>query len=434
MVSNPPFVVGPGVATHTYRDSGRAGDAVCAELAAAAPGLLTEGGTMQFLANWVHVAGEDWEDRVAGWFAGTGLDAWVIQREVADPLAYVELWLADAGETADPQRAAAWLDWFDAHKVEAVGFGLVTLRRGGHADPVVRVEDLRQQVQPPLGDAGGRLVRPAGLAAAHATPRRCSPRATGPPTGLQLRQEATMGDDGWAVDRQVLGDAARPALDRGDRPAGAGAGRRLRRHGCRCATSSPCWRRRTRSSRRRAGRGRRRRSWRTWSSAGIMRAGRARPDAGGGADRQPGQRDGRRRGGRRRSSDGLLVLLGVTHTDTPATAETMARKVHELRILDDERSAADVGAPMLVVSQFTLYGDARKGRRPTWTAAAPAEVAEPLVDGVRRGAARAGRDGRDRPVPRPHAGRERQRRPPHPPPGPLTDPRHARPSPAPAAG
>jgi D-aminoacyl-tRNA deacylase len=77
--------------------------------------------------------------------------------------------------------------------------------------------------------------------------------------------------------------------------------------------------------------------------------------------------------------DGLLVLLGVTHSDTEGTAQTMARKVHELRILDDERSAAEAGAPVLVVSQFTLYGDARKGRRPTWAAAAPAEVAEPLV-------------------------------------------------------
>ncbi|WP_433391729.1 D-aminoacyl-tRNA deacylase [Micromonospora sp. KLBMP9576] len=80
--------------------------------------------------------------------------------------------------------------------------------------------------------------------------------------------------------------------------------------------------------------------------------------------------------------DGLLVLLGVTHTDTAETARTMARKVHELRILDEERSAADAGAPILVVSQFTLYGDARRGRRPSWTAAAPAEVAEPLVTAV----------------------------------------------------
>ncbi len=78
-------------------------------------------------------------------------------------------------------------------------------------------------------------------------------------------------------------------------------------------------------------------------------------------------------------TDGLLVLVGVTHSDTGQTAATLARKVHELRILDGEASAADRSAPLLVVSQFTLYGDARKGRRPTWSAAAPAEVAEPLV-------------------------------------------------------
>jgi D-aminoacyl-tRNA deacylase len=78
-------------------------------------------------------------------------------------------------------------------------------------------------------------------------------------------------------------------------------------------------------------------------------------------------------------TDGLLVLVGVTHTDTPTLADTLARKVYELRILDDEKSAAELGAPLLVVSQFTLYGDTRKGRRPSWTAAAPAEVAEPLV-------------------------------------------------------
>jgi D-tyrosyl-tRNA(Tyr) deacylase len=77
--------------------------------------------------------------------------------------------------------------------------------------------------------------------------------------------------------------------------------------------------------------------------------------------------------------DGLLVLVGMTHDDTRAKASELARKTFELRILDGERSAADVGAPLLVVSQFTLYGDTRKGRRPSWSAAAPAEVAEPLV-------------------------------------------------------
>jgi D-tyrosyl-tRNA(Tyr) deacylase len=77
--------------------------------------------------------------------------------------------------------------------------------------------------------------------------------------------------------------------------------------------------------------------------------------------------------------NGLLVLVGVTHSDTPEIAATMARKVHELRILDGDTSAAESAAPLLVVSQFTLYGDARKGRRPGWSAAAPAEVAEPLI-------------------------------------------------------
>lgn len=81
---------------------------------------------------------------------------------------------------------------------------------------------------------------------------------------------------------------------------------------------------------------------------------------------------------------GLLVLLGVHTSDTPEQAETMARKLHELRILRDEQSCATTGAPLLVVSQFTLYGDTRKGRRPSWTAAARPEHAEPLVDDVVR--------------------------------------------------
>jgi len=80
---------------------------------------------------------------------------------------------------------------------------------------------------------------------------------------------------------------------------------------------------------------------------------------------------------------GLLALVGVTHTDTARDADALARKIHGLRILREERSVADSPeAAILVVSQFTLYGDARKGRRPTWAAAAPGPVAEPLVDRV----------------------------------------------------
>lgn len=77
---------------------------------------------------------------------------------------------------------------------------------------------------------------------------------------------------------------------------------------------------------------------------------------------------------------GLAVLVGATHDDTPEIADRLADKIWQLRVMDDERSASDLGAPLLVVSQFTLYADLRKGRRPSWSAAAPRPVSEPLVE------------------------------------------------------
>ena len=79
---------------------------------------------------------------------------------------------------------------------------------------------------------------------------------------------------------------------------------------------------------------------------------------------------------------GLMVLVGVTHTDTPEQAAKLAAKLWGLRILEGEKSCSDVAAPLLIISQFTLYADTRKGRRPSWLAAAPGPVAEPLVDAV----------------------------------------------------
>ncbi|MEJ7635973.1 D-aminoacyl-tRNA deacylase [Aeromicrobium sp.] len=98
----------------------------------------------------------------------------------------------------------------------------------------------------------------------------------------------------------------------------------------------------------------------------VQRVTQARVDVGGRAVGQIGT--------------GLMVLLGITHDDTSEAAAHLAAKIWNLRILRDETSAAQVGAEILVVSQFTLYGDARKGRRPTWTAAAPGPVAEPLYN------------------------------------------------------
>lgn len=81
---------------------------------------------------------------------------------------------------------------------------------------------------------------------------------------------------------------------------------------------------------------------------------------------------------------GLVVLIGITHDDGPAEVAWMVRKIRDLRILREERSVAESGAPVLLVSQFTLYGDARKGRRPTWQAAASGEIAEPLFAAIGR--------------------------------------------------
>jgi D-aminoacyl-tRNA deacylase len=89
--------------------------------------------------------------------------------------------------------------------------------------------------------------------------------------------------------------------------------------------------------------------------------------------------DGEVVGGIRPDGEGLLAFVGITHSDSDETAHRLAEKLWYLRILDDERSAADVNAPILVVSQFTLYANTEKGRRPSWNAAAPGHVAEPLV-------------------------------------------------------
>lgn len=91
-------------------------------------------------------------------------------------------------------------------------------------------------------------------------------------------------------------------------------------------------------------------------------------------------------------TQGLLALVGVTHDDDAATAQRLAEKLWALRILDDEKSASDIAAPILVVSQFTLYGNTTKGRRPTWNAAAPGVVAEPIVDAFAAALRRLGAD------------------------------------------
>lgn len=151
IVSNPPFVVAPPDKRFTYRESGLPGDEVCRRLVTEAPAHLADGGWCQLLGNWLHVAGESWEERLESWVSGTGCDAWVVQRDVQDPAEYAELWLRDSCEAGTPEyqaRYGSWLDYFAAQKVTGVGFGWISLRKGGTA---IGIEELRHPVEQPVG-------------------------------------------------------------------------------------------------------------------------------------------------------------------------------------------------------------------------------------------------------------------------------------------
>lgn len=147
IVSNPPFVVGTGSLDYQYRDSGMAGDALSQKLIGEVADHLRPGGTAQIMANWIVRDGHDWRDRVAGWLAETGLHAWVVQREFADPISYVSLWTSDAGELPQDaaRRGGQWLDWFADERIAGVGMGMVNLRapRAGETrSPDVVLEEI----------------------------------------------------------------------------------------------------------------------------------------------------------------------------------------------------------------------------------------------------------------------------------------------------
>ncbi|MGO4424666.1 hypothetical protein AB4Z54_39720, partial [Streptomyces sp. MCAF7] len=156
IVSNPPFVISPpssGRDRLVYRDGGMSGDDLCRTLVQQSADHLTDGGWCQLLANWQHVEGEDWRERIASWVP-SGCDAWIVQREVQDITQYAELWLRDAGaHLAGPAEYAArydaWLEEFEARRTRAVGFGWITLRKSGADRPAVTAEEWPHPVEQP---------------------------------------------------------------------------------------------------------------------------------------------------------------------------------------------------------------------------------------------------------------------------------------------
>ena len=170
IVANPPFVVGPPEAGHSYRESGLSLDGASRTVVSGAPDHLADGGTAVILASWVEREDTDWRSHVASWVPAEGVDAWILRRDSSDPGLYVWTWLTDEG--MDPRdestwRAAeAWLDHFRDVEVTGVGFGYVYLRRRDGASSVL-CEDLTHPFDAGLGDeAQAYFARTAWLRAA----------------------------------------------------------------------------------------------------------------------------------------------------------------------------------------------------------------------------------------------------------------------------
>ncbi|WP_235522283.1 methyltransferase [Cellulomonas sp. Root137] len=160
VVSNPPFVITPrtpGMPSYEYRDGGRSGDAIVRELVEGVGAVLAPGGVAQLLGNWEVRRGEEWHERVGSWLDASGLDGWVVQRELQDPAQYAETWIRDGGTTPDRDRAAwasrygEWLDDFASRDVEGIGFGFVTLRKPLREPSLRRLEEVTGTVRQPLG-------------------------------------------------------------------------------------------------------------------------------------------------------------------------------------------------------------------------------------------------------------------------------------------
>jgi SAM-dependent methyltransferase len=135
IVSNPPFIISPDF-KHLFLSTELKGDELCQRLAREAPEFLVEGGWCQFLANWAVLRGQSWEERLAGWFAGSGCDVWVNQSTTQAPDAYATTWIET--ERADIEEFGTffdtWMSYYDEQGIEAVGFGLITMRKATRAE------------------------------------------------------------------------------------------------------------------------------------------------------------------------------------------------------------------------------------------------------------------------------------------------------------
>jgi hypothetical protein len=167
VVANPPFVISP-TQRYLFRDGAHPLDELYRTLVRSVPGHLEGGGHFQLLASWAHVEGEDWRDRLAGWFDGTGCDALVLAREALDPSAHAANWLRQTEPAVgwEPEYDR-WMAYYERHRVEAVGLGLITMRKRREGDGWFRVEQAEQDFVMPCGDHLGAAFELADFLESH---------------------------------------------------------------------------------------------------------------------------------------------------------------------------------------------------------------------------------------------------------------------------
>ncbi len=250
IVANPPFVLSPGAIHYDYRDGGLPGDELCRRLVSGLPARLRPGGTAQLLANWAIGPEQSWDERVSGWLDGSNCSAWIWQREVVEPSAYVTMWLRDSGETpASPtwnERYGRWLSWFESAGIVAIGMGLINIRAHARAG---RLRGRPAGGRSAVRTGHSRLVRPSDLAVGH----RCRRTAGHPPAD---RRRCRAGERGATLrarlgsSRPVAAANERSALGDPDRRRHGEAPRRPhRRRAARRGGSGPCRRVRRRTRR-----------------------------------------------------------------------------------------------------------------------------------------------------------------------------------------
>jgi hypothetical protein len=207
VVSNPPYVISP-LRRYVFRDSGLPVDELCRSIVRAAPAHLNAGGHCQLLASWAHVAGEDWRERLERWFAGTGCDAYVLEREALEPAAHAASWLRQT------EQAGTWRDDFDAwmrdceaHGIEAVAFGLISMRRRDGGTPWFRAEEAPQDIVMPCGDHLGAVFELADFLHGVDDDRLLATAFAVAPD-VVLDERTAQGDEGWQVVERRLRQTA----------------------------------------------------------------------------------------------------------------------------------------------------------------------------------------------------------------------------------